>query len=74
MYHFPWGAVINSVVRRSMEQNYRSNLKAKLKGNTSATLCFTRTEFQSVLVGSENDKALVPTYIEELPKHLFSSC
>ena len=39
-------------------------LKGKLKGKTSATLCFTETEFQSVFVGSENDKAFVRTDIE----------
>ena len=72
MYHFPWGAVINSAVKRSVEQNLQLRLKRKLKGNRSATLCFAGTEFQSVFVGSENDKSFVRTYIRELPKHLFS--
>ena len=41
-------------------------LKGKLKGNMSATLRFTGTEFQSVFISGENDKAFVRTHIREL--------
>ena len=44
-----------------------------LKGNMSTNLYFSGTEFQSVLVGSENAQAFVRIQVRELPKHLFSS-
>ena len=60
--------MINGAVKRTMEQN----LQLKLEGNTSASLYFNGTVFQTAFVGSGNVKAFVPIYIRELPKHLFS--
>ena len=59
MFYFPWGAVINGAVKRSIEQK----LQLKLKGNTNASLYFTGTEFQSVFVSRENVNAFVLIYI-----------
>ena len=46
-------------------------LQLKLKGNTSANPYFSRTEFQSVLVGRENAQAFVRIRVRKLRKHLF---